>query len=198
MNVQLDTLSEKKRAIFESTLELVGHNGFHGTPMSMIAKEAGVAAGTIYHYFDSKDTLIMELFFYVKDQIAKTIFKDDDQEKPFKDRFFRLWINLWSYYTANPACLTFMEQFTSSPYNKPDPTNESEKYNKLICEFFKSGIENGHLKQLNNRLIGPVFHGSVMATVKMHLARRYEFTDAELQDVARIIWDGIKIQNDAY
>ena len=198
MNVQLDTPADKKLAIFDSTLELIRHNGFHGTPMSMIAKEAGVAAGTIYHYFDSKDTLIMELFFYVKDQIAKTIFKDDDPEKPFKERFFKLWINLWNYYTANPSCLTFMEQFTSSPYNKLDPTNESEKYNKLICEFFKSGIENGHLKHLNNRLIGPVFHGSVMATAKMHLARRYEFTDAELQNVARIIWDGIKIQNDAY
>jgi AcrR family transcriptional regulator len=192
MNVQLENLAEKKRAIFESTLELIRHNGFHGTPMSMIAKNAGVAAGTIYHYFDSKDTLIIELFFYVKGQTSRAMFKDDDVEQPFKDRFFKLWINLWNYFTANPSSLTFMEQFTSSPYNTLDPGNESEKYTNLICDFFKSGIEKGHLKQMNNRLIGPVFHGSVMATAKMHLARRYEFTDDELQNAARIIWDGIK------
>jgi AcrR family transcriptional regulator len=58
---QEEIIAEKKKAIFESTLELVRENGFHGTPMSLVAKKAGVAAGTIYHYFESKDALIIAL-----------------------------------------------------------------------------------------------------------------------------------------
>ena len=41
---QEEIIAEKKKAIFESTLELVRENGFHGTPMSLVAKKAGVAA----------------------------------------------------------------------------------------------------------------------------------------------------------
>ena len=49
---------DKRTAIFESTLALVREQGFHGTPMSQVAKKAGVAAGTLYLYFESKDHLI--------------------------------------------------------------------------------------------------------------------------------------------
>ena len=46
---------DKRTAILQATLRLISENGFHGTAMSKVAKEAGVSAGIIYHYFDSKD-----------------------------------------------------------------------------------------------------------------------------------------------
>ena len=52
MIVQSD-IPDKREAILKSTLELIKDNGFHGTPISLIAKNAGVASGTIYHYFPS-------------------------------------------------------------------------------------------------------------------------------------------------
>ena len=58
MIVQSD-IPGKRKAILKSTLELIKDNGFHGTPISLIAKNAGVASGTIYHYFPSKDAIIM-------------------------------------------------------------------------------------------------------------------------------------------
>ncbi|PTS95622.1 TetR family transcriptional regulator, partial [Pedobacter sp. HMWF019] len=66
MNVQLEN-NGKRDAILNSTLELVKSHGFHGAPMSQIAKNANVAAGTIYHYFDSKETLIIELYIRTKE-----------------------------------------------------------------------------------------------------------------------------------
>lgn len=36
--------------------------GVHATPMSQIAKEAGVAVGTIYHYFNNKEEIIEEIY----------------------------------------------------------------------------------------------------------------------------------------
>ena len=43
----MDDIAQKKQAIFESTLELIKDHGFHGAPVSLVAKNAGVAAGTI-------------------------------------------------------------------------------------------------------------------------------------------------------
>ena len=50
--------SDKRCAIIRATLDLVAEQGFHGAPMAAVAERAGVAAGTIYRYFESKDLLI--------------------------------------------------------------------------------------------------------------------------------------------
>lgn len=40
-------VEDKRQAILEATLRLISENGFHGTAMSKVAKEAGVSAGII-------------------------------------------------------------------------------------------------------------------------------------------------------
>jgi len=54
--------SDKRGAILDAALHLIAERGFHNTPVSKIAEVSGVSAGIIYHYFDSKDELIQELY----------------------------------------------------------------------------------------------------------------------------------------
>src|SRR5690606_18390542 len=108
MNVQLENITCKKTAILESTLRLIKENGFHGTPMSQIAKSAGVAAGTIYHYFDSKDTLIQSLYLYVKERMSNIIPHQED-DKPYKELFLSFWIAQCEYFIENEDVLHFIE-----------------------------------------------------------------------------------------
>ncbi|WP_226390542.1 TetR/AcrR family transcriptional regulator [Penaeicola halotolerans] len=84
----MEQIAEKKKLVFESALELIKENGFHGSPMSMVAKKAGVAAGTIYTYFESKDELIVELYYYIKSKMLNEISEKDDPSLPFQERFF--------------------------------------------------------------------------------------------------------------
>ena len=49
---------EKRDEIIRAAMELIAGHGFHGAPMALVAERAGVAAGTIYRYFESKDDLI--------------------------------------------------------------------------------------------------------------------------------------------
>ena len=62
----MDQVEDKRASILSATLKLVSENGFHGTVMSKVAKAAGVSSGIIYHYFDSKDGLILELYKEIK------------------------------------------------------------------------------------------------------------------------------------
>ena len=62
----MEQVTDKKQAIFDATLRLISENGFHGTAMSKVAKEANVSTGIIYHYFESKDDLIAELYRHAK------------------------------------------------------------------------------------------------------------------------------------
>src|SRR5438445_7730743 len=49
---------QKIDLVFTSTLTLVGQVGLVGLTMPLIAKQSGVAIGTLYIYFKNKDDLI--------------------------------------------------------------------------------------------------------------------------------------------
>jgi TetR/AcrR family transcriptional regulator, fatty acid metabolism regulator protein len=53
---------DKRRNILDAAVRVFARQGFHSTRVSDIADEAGVAYGLVYHYFDSKDEVLNELF----------------------------------------------------------------------------------------------------------------------------------------
>lgn len=194
MIVQSD-IADKKEAILKSTLELIKDNGFHGTPISMIAKHAGVASGTIYHYFPSKDAIIVELHQRIKTEMVAAMFNKTNSSISYKQQFFDGWINLCKYFINNPGALFFNEQFTSSPYiktlSKKDAKGSVSKFN----EFFQLGMDKGYLKKMEYLLIASAVFGCIRATAKYHVTGRFGFKDADLCKIANIIWDGIKSGN---
>jgi AcrR family transcriptional regulator len=52
---------ERREQILETALRLFAEGGYEATPISRIAKEAGVAKGLIYNYFPSKEALMEEI-----------------------------------------------------------------------------------------------------------------------------------------
>jgi TetR/AcrR family transcriptional repressor of multidrug resistance operon len=185
-------ITDKKLAIFESTLTLIRENGFHGTPMSQIAKKAGVAAGTIYHHFDSKDMLIMELHEYVLNKMLDSLLQADEDQMAYKERFFNFFISHCLFYMEHPNALFFMEQFVNSPYNSRQTTQENERAQGTFKNLIKYGVDHRLLKALDDRIVGSLVHGSVVTTAKIHLCRKITLGPAELQQIAQMIWDGMK------
>ncbi len=53
---------DRRRQILDAAVRVFAQQGFHTCRVSDIAAEAGVAHGLIYHYFDSKDQILNELF----------------------------------------------------------------------------------------------------------------------------------------
>ena len=53
---------DKRRQILDAAIRVFARQGFHSTRVSDIADEAGVAYGLVYHYFNSKDEVLNELF----------------------------------------------------------------------------------------------------------------------------------------
>lgn len=193
MIVQSD-ISDKREAILKSTLELIKDNGFHGTPISLIAKKAGVASGTIYHYFPSKDAIIIELHRQIKKQMVAAMFNETSSEKEYKQQFFEGWINLCKYFINNPSSLIFTEQFNCSPYVKTISKKDAKASVNKFNEFFQTGMDKGYLKKMEYMLIASAVFGCITATAKYHVSGHFGFKDTDLCKVANILWDGIKIQ----
>jgi len=52
---------QKRQLIMDTALELFAEKGFHATPMSQVAKKAGVSKGLAYNYFESKQKILDEI-----------------------------------------------------------------------------------------------------------------------------------------
>ncbi|WP_028315559.1 TetR/AcrR family transcriptional regulator [Desulfatibacillum aliphaticivorans] len=56
-----DKKERKKKLIIDSASRLFAANGYSGTNMLAVAKEAGVAEGTIYEYYQNKENLLISI-----------------------------------------------------------------------------------------------------------------------------------------
>ena len=193
MNVQLDDMCGKREAVLNSTLTLIRQYGFHGTPMSMIAKHAGVAAGTIYHYFTSKDDLINALYDHVSSKLVAALLVGDDEANPYKERFFRCMMNHYHFYLKNQDALFFMEQFATSPYAKTQRDDNYKRFQPII-DFYEYGIKNKYFKNIDSRLLMPTIKGTLVTAANFQLSEHMVFTDEDIKVVIDMIWDGIKKQ----
>lgn len=193
MNVQLNTATTaKKQAIYESTLRLIREFGFHGTPMSQIAQEAGVATGTIYHYFVSKDELIVDLYHYVRERMQQVIFEGNDHDRPYPEQFATVWMNLVKYYVQHPQVLSFLEQFFSSPFVKDVYPEDRVCFQDEVSVFLKQGVQEGYIKPLDINIISAAYIGTVSATAKRNINGRFALKEEDLKKMVAIIWDGIR------
>ena len=82
--------SDKREEIMQAALELIAEQGFHGAPMAMIADRAGVGAGTIYRYFESKDALIAEIFNELEKKVVESLMQGYSRDRSLRDRFIHL------------------------------------------------------------------------------------------------------------
>lgn len=70
---------DKRDRILKAAVKVFARNGFHATRVSEVAKAAGVADGTIYLYFKSKEELLVSLF---EDRVSKLLaFMQDNLPK---------------------------------------------------------------------------------------------------------------------
>ncbi len=68
--------AEKYHRILEAAVKVFARQGFHHSTVSQIAKEAGVADGTIYLYFKNKDDILVQFFKY-KAKEAFSLFREE-------------------------------------------------------------------------------------------------------------------------
>lgn len=186
---------DKRGEIFNAALALIAEGGFHGAPMSMIAGRAGVAAGTIYCYFESKDTLIRELYREIEENILSVIQEESDHEWPLRERFVRLLTILLAYLTEHPLEFRFVEQFHNSPYgveHRRDKILGKTADRDVFKALFERGVQEGIIKDLPLVILFSLACGPLLAVVRDHILGFIHLDNGLIEVVAASCWDAIK------
>ena len=68
-----DRTGDKRSRIVDAAIKIFAEKGFYTARVSAIAREAGVADGTIYLYFENKDDLLIQVFEESMDRVIESL-----------------------------------------------------------------------------------------------------------------------------
>jgi TetR/AcrR family fatty acid metabolism transcriptional regulator len=80
----------KRERILQAAIKVFAKNGFYATRVSEIAKAAGVADGTIYLYFKSKDDVLITIFEDGINRLLVILREVAESDEPFENRITRI------------------------------------------------------------------------------------------------------------
>jgi AcrR family transcriptional regulator len=190
------TKPNKRDEIVRSALELIAEHGFHGAPMAMVAERAGVAAGTIYRYFENKDVLIKELYQELENKMYPFIMDGYAAEAPFRVRFFHLWTALMRYFIQYPLDFRYLEQFRNSPYGVASRRDKILGNDAGRCDVFRELLEQGAaqqvVKDLPLILLFSISFGPLLAVTRDHILGFVQLDDTMIERTIEACWDAVK------
>ena len=105
---------DKRNAILDAATRLFAERGLTAAPTSGISKQAGVAEGTLFTYFKTKDDLINALYRQIKLELADAMMSDFPRKKNIRTRLRHVWDRYVNWGIANPNQRKVLAQLTVS------------------------------------------------------------------------------------
>ncbi|KAF5088875.1 TetR/AcrR family transcriptional regulator [Methanobacterium aggregans] len=184
-------MNEKELKIMDTSLKLFVERGFHGTSTAEIARNAGVATGTLFHYFKTKEDLINHLYLYSKESLLGSVSGHYNNAESFQENIKRLWLKLVYFGIQESNQFQFILSFHCSPYITSLTKRQVETKFESVFEAYKIGLEKQEIKEASYEMLTDCLWGNVVATVN-HFERYPErFNEKTLNLAFELFWGGI-------
>ncbi|MDN6280922.1 MAG: TetR/AcrR family transcriptional regulator [Psychroflexus sp.] len=188
-----EKITNKKAALLQATLTLVNNHGFHKSPMSKIAKLAGVAPATIYLYFENKQDLINSLYLEVKASFSECAFKAYQDDLPVKKGFEIIWHNIAHYKLNQIDEATFLSQCDSTPIIDEEVIEEGLKHLQPLLDLWERGKKEGIVKPLSNYILYAYAVYPLSFLLAIQEKDFYTLSDKMRKKAFQSAWDAIKV-----
>lgn len=139
---------EKYHAIIEAAITVIARYGYHNSQVSKIAREAGVADGTIYLYFQNKEDVLISLFRVKMNEFTSVIRKELRTRHHVMVKLARLITMHFSRLEAdrNLALVLQIQLRQSDPAIRAGITQPLKEYFDVIEDLVHEGLERGQFR----------------------------------------------------
>jgi AcrR family transcriptional regulator len=183
-------MSDKARLLLDTAIRLFSERGFWDTPTAMIAKEAGVANGTLFNYFGSKTALIEGVYLSIKQEWADYIDAAEITGDTLPQRLKECWKRSIEWPVANPERYALLEQSEEISHGT---SQGGANIFAAAMALFGEASEAGLVRKLPGGLIQAAAFGQICATVQ-HITQS---NNPDINEISAIsfdmFWRGIAI-----
>jgi AcrR family transcriptional regulator len=184
--------TDKRDAILDAALELFGERGFHGTAVPLVAERAGVGAGTIYRYFDSKEALVNALYRQWKQAMLASVIDGFPIDQPLRTQFNALWTRWASFVLDHPKVALFLELHHHAPYLDAESRAIEDRVLGMATALVELGRAQGLIRDIPAPLLLALVHGMFVGLVRAHADGRLTITPDVIAASERCCWEAIR------
>lgn len=186
---------DKPQQIIDAAVRVFARNGFYNSRVSDIAREAGIASGTIYLYFKTKDEILVTLFREKMAAFVASLRMEIAREQDPEAKIRRLVRLHFEVLEANPdmAEVVQVELRQGQKFFRGASAHEISAYFELIGSILQDGVAAGVFRRdLPVKIATKMLFGAMdQLTTSWVLGKRgYRLADAA-EPVANIFLKGV-------
>ena len=177
--------NHKYHQILEAAVKVFARQGFHQSTVAQIAKEAGVADGTIYLYFKNKDDILVQFFSFRAKQVFESFREEVDRAETSADKLRNLVRrHLAEFQRDRDGAVVYqVETHQNSRLVEAQIKEMSKMYRDLISEIVEQGQQEGAIrKDLYVGLVKRFIIGAVDEVINTWLHSNGEYDLVSMAD----------------
>ena len=165
-NISSTRLS-KKNNIIRVAAKLFSDKSFHDVTMDEIAEQVGVAKGTLYLYFSSKENLYLEILEHTFDSIESLLETEVAKSDSAPEKLKKVLSIIINFYRKNIDVLKILSRDETHLIREHHELTERWRQRRinLYEKIIKKGITEGSFKTTNTELAAFILYGSVGAVM---------------------------------
>lgn len=159
-------MNRTKRKIFETSMKLFAEKGYDATSIEEITAEVGVAKGTLYYHFSSKEEIFNFLIEEGMNLLKNSINIKVEKQKSYIDKLraiVLIQIKIITKY-ENFMTIVLSEIWGNSQRSKTCHTYV-EEYLQIVRKIVVEGIKKGEIKSYNPEMITSEIFGLACASL---------------------------------
>lgn len=186
----------KYKQIIDAAIIVIAENGYHQSQVSKIAKQAGVADGTIYLYFKNKEEILVSVFEEKMEIFADNLKEIIQQEISSSEKLYKMIENHFMVLSSDHhlATVTQLELRQANLALRLRINAVLRNYLVLLDTILKEGIEQGEFDHsIDIRLARQMVFGTIDETTTTWVMNEHKYDLVDLTEkVHRLLLNGIK------
>lgn len=179
---------QKRRAVLDAALDLFAHRTYGATPIPELATAAGVAAGTIYRYFPSKEALANEVYRGAKQALADAILGDLEPGLSPREEFERWWGGLVRFAKQRPDAFAYLETHCHDPYLDDESREVAAALDAAAADFVRRSQRAGMMRSGPPDVLVAMVFGAFVGLHKHARLRGRSLSRNELDTARDATW----------
>lgn len=183
-----------REKILDAALKLFAKQGYDATAVPEVARAAGVATGSIYRYFASKEALVNGLFQGAKRAFLDALSRDFPREEPVRAQFSFLIRGLIAFEAESKARFAFLELHHHAPYLDKQSHALEEELMDFLRLFVQGAQAQGLVKKGDPDFFIALVFGAFVNLVKQRALGRCPAEAANPTIIDDCLWDIVALQ----
>ena len=181
---------EKRAALLDAAIQVIAERGLSATPTSAISAIAGVAEGSLFTYFKTKDELVNALYLELKAEMAEVLMTNFPRKAEVRKQFQYVWDNYVAWGVANQQKKRVMDQLTHSAQITPESREAGAAPFVEILRILQQNVDDKILRNYPVTFIAASMNSLAEMTMDFILqdpkgAARYRKSGFE------VLWNGV-------